>query len=179
MTARRLLALFLREADVVAAAQALQDAGLTVVEVYSPYPVHGLEIRRELDRPSRIPAFCLAGGLAGAASGLLLPWWTNAVAWALDFGGKPTIAWPAWVPVVFEMTVLFAAVSALGAFIMDPYARGSRRAKGLLRRVSDDGFAIEVEVEDEGRAMLARSIAGKFSAIDVRDGRGNVDGGPA
>jgi len=179
MTPYRLLALFLREADVVAATQALQDAGLDVVEVYSPYPLHGLEIRRQLDRPSRIPAFCLAGGLIGAASGVLLPWWTNAVAWTLDFGGKPAIAWPAWVPIVFEMTVLFAAVSALGAFIMDLHVRGSIRAKGLLRRVSDDGFAIEVAVEDEGRAMLVRSIAGKFSAIDIRDGRGDVDGGPA
>lgn len=177
MTDGRLVALFAHEMDVVAAAQALRDAGIAIIEVYSPYPVHGLERRLRSRRPSRIAAACLGGGLAGAVTGLWLPWWTNAVDWVLEFGGKPALAWPAWVPVVFEMTVLFAALATFLAFILDPRGQAQRPAARLLQRVSDDVFAIEVAVADDVHARLARHVFGLFSALEVTAAGADAEGG--
>ena len=85
-------------------------------EAISPYPVHGLEEALRLKR-SWIPWVCFAGGLFGFSFGLWLTWWTSAVSWPVIVGGKPFWSLPAFVPVIFELTILFSALAAIGGLL--------------------------------------------------------------
>src|SRR5439155_27322847 len=67
-----------------------------------------VEIGRRWVRP-----FVLAFGLVGAASGFLLQWWVSAVDFPINVGGRPYNSWQAFIPITFEVMVLFAALSAL------------------------------------------------------------------
>lgn len=87
-------------------------AGYTRMEAYTPFPVHGLSEALGR-RPTRLPWIVLAGGLAGACFGFGLQYWVNVVAYPLNIGGRPANSWPSFIPITFECTILFAAVTAV------------------------------------------------------------------
>lgn len=80
----------------------------------TPYPVHGLEDLTKTPR-SWIPWVTLVGGTCGCLFGLWFTWWASAVNWPLIVGGKPFWSLPAFIPIIFELTILFAALGSLGA----------------------------------------------------------------
>jgi len=96
-------------------ARAARAEGYTVVEAYSPMPVHGLaEI---LGWRNRLPAIVFCGGLVGACAGFGLQYWVSVIEYPLNVGGKPFNSWPAFIVPMFECTILFAAFAAvLGMF---------------------------------------------------------------
>ena len=97
--------------EVIRAAHELRKSGYRRLEGFTPYPL--LELERALGRGrSRIAFVVFPFAVAGAAGAYLLQWWTNAVDYPLNSGGRPAHAAPAFVPVTFEMAVLFAALSA-------------------------------------------------------------------
>lgn len=95
----------------LAAARAARAEGYTIVEAYSPLPVHGLA--DVLGWKNHLPAIVLAGGLLGACAGFGLQYWVSVVEYPLNVGGKPFNSWPAFVVPMFECTILFAALSAV------------------------------------------------------------------
>ncbi|HLB44655.1 MAG TPA: DUF3341 domain-containing protein, partial [Candidatus Limnocylindrales bacterium] len=96
----------------VEAARRTMDAGYRKIDAFTPFPVHGLaEAIRFKD--NRVQLLVLAGGIAGAVTGFGLQYWVNLVAYPLNAGGKPLLSWPAFIPVTFEMTILFAAFAAV------------------------------------------------------------------
>lgn len=99
---------------VVAAAHKVREAGYVKFDAITPFPVHGMEEAVGIKR-SWIPWVTFIMGVTGFASGLALEFWTSAVSWALNIGGKPFFSGPAFVPVMFELTILFAALSSVGA----------------------------------------------------------------
>ena len=101
----------------VAAAREARDAGWEGVEAYSPFPVEGLaDILAP--RGSRLPLFVLLGGIFGAVAGYFLQWYTAVISYPINVGGRPLNSWPEFIPVTFEMTVLFAALAAVVAMIV-------------------------------------------------------------
>ena len=111
-----LLAEFESVEKLLAAAEAIRKAGYTRFDAHSPIPVHGLDEAMGI-RPTRLPLVVLLGGAAGCAGGLLLQWWTNAVDYPYMISGKPLFSLPANIPVAFETTILFAALTALVAML--------------------------------------------------------------
>jgi hypothetical protein len=103
---------FERPADLVDAARRAREAGYRRMDAYSPMPVHGLDDAMEIHE-RRVPLLVLGGALTGALSGLALQYWTNAVDYPLNVGGRPLFSWPMAVPIIFEMTILFAALTAV------------------------------------------------------------------
>jgi len=101
----------------VAAAQAAHDAGYRHAEAYAPYAVEGLSEAIGFRR-SRIPAFTLVGGLLGGAGGYFMQWYAAARSYPENIGGRPLHSWPMFVPVTFEMTILFAAFTAFFAVLL-------------------------------------------------------------
>lgn len=109
---RGLLAEFETPEALVAAARRLRAAGFTRLAAYTPFPVEGLDEALALPR-SRVPVAVLLSGLAGGALAFVGQGWTNGIDYPLDVGGRPLFSWPAFVPITFELTVLFAAFGAV------------------------------------------------------------------
>lgn len=173
MNASALHATFDTEAALVEAARAIDEAGFAITDAYGPHPVTSLP-RRVVEAPSRIAGACLCGGVLGAAGGFLLQAWTSAVSWPLDVGGKPVLAWLAYLPVAFELMILGAAGAAVAMFLAESRLHRRRRPAMLPGDSAANGFALAVDAGDAARLGIASAILRDAGATAVlsfaRDG---------
>jgi hypothetical protein len=167
---RRILAVFLRDEDVLAAAEGARAAGLRVVDVYGPYHVHGLARVLELP-PSRLPTVCLAAGVLGAVLKLAFELWTAVVDWPLNVGGKPFNSLPAFVPITFEVMVLFAGVATMGAFALAAGLRPGAAPRFRYPGVTDDRFVLRAEPSGAMSVAAAVRLLERFGAVEVQEER--------
>jgi hypothetical protein len=166
-----LLAEFEAVPDLMAAAEKVRDAGYTRWDTHTPFPVHGLSDAMGL-RATRLPYVVLGGGLTGGALGLLMQWWMNAIDYPLIISGKPLFSLPANIPVMFELTVLFAAAGAfLGMLVLNglPALYHPLLTNDRFRRATADRFFISIETDDPrfdpvATALFLRSLGG--SAVE-------------
>ena len=177
---RRILGISLPgEIGLLEAVADLRRAGHRVHDVLGPYAVHGLPEALG-QRPSRLPWVCLAAGLVGLCGGLLFQAWTSAVDWPVDVGGKPLASWPAFVPVAFELTVLFAGLATVAAFLLRERCRPLVLPESLRRRATDDRFVIVVEPRGasyDAQALCER-MRERHGAVDVEEALlGDADAG--
>lgn len=144
MSRRIFMGVFETEKDILGVAWAARESGLKVIDVYSPYAVHGLEHAAGI-KPSRLPVLCFVLGLLGAALAMWFQHWASAVSWPIDVGGKPWNSWPAFVPIGFEVTVLSAGVGTVIALLMVCRLYPGKKAKLVFPGVTNDKFAILLE----------------------------------
>jgi molybdopterin-containing oxidoreductase family membrane subunit len=161
---------FATPADLLHASEQVRDAGFTRWDAHSPFPVHGLETAMGLRR-SPLPWIVLAMGLTGAALGFGLQWWVHAAAYPLVISGKPYFAWPAFIPITFELGVLFAALGAiLGMLALNrlPMHHHPLFRSKVFDRVTDDAFFISIESWDPRFDPSAtRKLLGSLGARSV------------
>jgi hypothetical protein len=132
------------------AVKAVRKAGFTKWDTHTPFVVHGLDAAMGI-KPTALPWVVFGAGLTGCAAGIALQWWTNAVDYPFLISGKPLWSLPANIPVAFEMTILFAAISALVgmlAFNGLPQLSHPLHKSRLLKRATDDRFMISIEADD-------------------------------
>lgn len=98
--------------DLLEAAEAAYARGYRKMDAYSPMPIHGLAEAIGFQR-TNLPLLVLLGGLAGCVAGFCMQWVVETMVYPLDVGGRPYNSWPAFIPITFEVTVLFAAVTAV------------------------------------------------------------------
>ncbi len=163
---------FADEGALLAAARGLRSrrAGAHV-DLHSPYPLHGTDEALGLRR-STVPLVALAAGVTGALSGYLLQWWTVGVDWPLNVGNRPPHSPPAFIPVTFELGVLFAALSIFGGLLFG-YFRFPRVHHPVFeveafRSASIDGLWLSAEVdaaEAEAVASDVRALGGRQVSI--------------
>lgn len=151
------------EHKVVEAARRIHSMGFSKFDAITPYPVHGMEEACGIKR-SPIPYVTFIAAMVGLISGLLLTWWTSAVNWPINVGGKPFFSLPAFIPILFELTVLFAALSSVGALfyycnlpqvdppVIDPDLTSHKFA--IFVPVNDSGYD-EMKLEQMFREMGA------------------------
>ena len=147
MSQRFLLGTFEREEDILSVTRESHARGLKIAYVYTPYAVHGLDRAGGL-KPSRLPWVCFFLGLFGAAFKVWFEFWTTAVSWPINVGGKPWNSLPAFVPVTFEVMVLFAGVSIVIAFFIASRLWPGKRPDLPDLRVTDDRFVLVLEQTD-------------------------------
>lgn len=99
------------EALLEAARRAYAD-GYRRMDAYSPFPVDGLSEAIGFHK-TRLPLIVLIGGIAGCLGGFYLQYWASVIDYPINVGGRPFNSWQAFIPVTFEMTILFAALSAV------------------------------------------------------------------
>ncbi len=136
--------------ELLEAAERVRDAGYTRWDAHSPCVVHGLDAAMGL-RATRLPRAVLLGGVLGAAGGLLLQWFANTFDYPFVISGKPLFSLPAFIPVMFETTILAAAVTALVAMLAVnglPRLHHPLFGSARFRRASSDRFFISVEAAD-------------------------------
>jgi mono/diheme cytochrome c family protein len=135
---------------VVKASKKVRDAGYENWDTYTPFPIHGIEKAMGI-KMTKLPWFVICAALTGLATAIVLQWWTNAVDYKWIISGKPFWSWPANVPIMFELTVLFSAFSTLGGmFALNnlPLPSHPLDLKERFRRVSDDKFFLLIEARD-------------------------------
>lgn len=132
------------------------------VEAYTPYPVHGIDAALGLRR-SPLAGMVLAAGMLGAVTALFFQWWMTAVDYPIVVGGKALFSWQAFVPIMFEVTVLFATFTAgLGMlFLMNrlPFFGHPLLASKAIAAVTRDKFGLAIEAEGEALDVEAAKTA--------------------
>lgn len=136
-----MIAVFTDERGLLAATRAVRERGCEVVDVHTPYAVHGLDEAMGLE-PSRLSWVCLACGALGAGVALWFQFWTSAVDWPLNVGGKPFNSLPAFVPVTFELCVLLAGLGVVAALLIRCRLWPGRRVSLPDVRATNDRFVL-------------------------------------
>ena len=96
----------------IKAARRAREAGYRKMDAYTPYPIHELTEALALPR-TKLPVLVFIGGALGCATGLFIQWFATAVHYPINVGGRPLASWPSYIPITFELTVLFAAITAV------------------------------------------------------------------
>jgi hypothetical protein len=139
-------AVFDSQADVVDAAASAKKAGAVIIDVYTPYPVHEAIHVLGLGR-SRLPIAAFVFGAAGVALALWFQYWTSAIDWPLNVGGRPFNSLPAFVPVTFEMLVLCAGLGVVLTWLIVSRLYPGKPATSASPRVTDDRFVLELQLQ--------------------------------
>jgi len=150
------LALFDDDASAAGAAKACREAGHEVIDVFGPWPIHGIDASLGL-RASRLTWACFWFGMSGLLGALALQYGTNAFDWPLDVGGKPLDSLPAFIPIVFELTVLIGGLGVVASLFARCGLFPGRRVHIPDPAVTDDQFC--VVTRPRPAAATQRSVA--------------------
>ncbi|HSI85970.1 MAG: DUF3341 domain-containing protein [Candidatus Methylacidiphilales bacterium] len=132
------------------AAEKVRDRGFKFWDVYSPFPIHGMDGAMGLGK-SWVSALSLIGGVTGFTTGLLLETITSVYVYPMVVQGKPFFSLPAFFPVMFELTILFTAFATVGGmFLINMLPRWHHPVFNWERftKATDDGFFIVIETID-------------------------------
>ena len=162
-------AVFEGENDLVSAAAAARKSGFEIFDAYTPFPVHGLDRAVGLP-PSRLTWIAFLAGALGLVFGLTLQVWTSAYDWPLNVGGKPFNSFPLFIPVAFELTVLFSGLIAIAVlFARNRMWLFSKRR--VFERVTDDRFVLVLKQSDASFDIeKAVNLFAIHNAINVIEG---------
>lgn len=176
MSQRVVLATFEHEDDLIAATTAIRSQGYQIIDAYTPYAVHELDRAMGL-RPSRLPWVCFACGMAGALGMLWFEYWTAAVSWAVNVGGKPWNSLPSDVPVAFEAAVLLAGFGSVFALLAVSRLYPGKHGQAIRPRVTDDRFVLAIGEPDASFSINAvQQLLREFRVLEVEEQLSGVGG---
>jgi len=146
-----ILARFPNPEILVRAARKVTEAGYRRTDTYTPFPVEGISEALRLPT-SRTPLAVLFGGIIGGLAGYGMQYFATVIDLPLNIGGRPLHSWPAYIPITFELTVLFAAFGGLAALFLvtglpQPY-HPVFNSEDFQRHGSQDGFYLSIAADD-------------------------------
>jgi hypothetical protein len=150
----------------------LKQQGVNITNVYTPFPVHGLDKALGLKR-TRISICAFIYGCTGLCLVTLMLWYMMIHDWPMDIGGKPNFSYyknlPAFIPVTFEATVLCTAHGMVLTFFLR-----SKIIPGVTpfvpdKRMSDDKFVVQVELADPSKEAEVTSLLMQHGATEVKE----------
>ena len=145
-----LMAEFDTPTELVRAASAATHAGYRKMDAYTPFPIEDLHHAMHVPR-SKLPLIVLLGGICGGLTGFLLQWYITVYDYPTNIAGRPLFSWPSYIVITFELTVLFASISAtLGLLTLcgfpTPYHPVFNAPS--FERATRDGFFLSIESSD-------------------------------
>ena len=151
-----------------ASVKALHAEGIKVYDVYSPFPIHGIEKLLGFKR-SRLTVAAFFFGLTGTLSAILMQVYMMVFDWPIDIGGKPFFQGPALVPIVFELTVLFAAFGMVFTFFIVNKMFPWKTPVLFDQRVTDDVFVVAIDQAPLGDRQKAEDILNQSGAFEIAE----------
>lgn len=127
----------------VSSVKKLLDKGVKIYEVFTPYPVH--EVFHLLKRKSPILSAAYFLGILGVLATLSFLIWAGVISWPIDFGGKPTNAFPSFVVITIVLTILIVGIGSLAVFSAGGKILPGQENTIFDERATDDKFIIVVE----------------------------------
>jgi len=169
---RSLMGVYEEEADVLDVTRVCRERGYEIVDVFAPYPIHGID-RAMGVKPSRITWACFALGTFGAAAALAFQIWTSAVDWPTNIGGKPLVSVPAFIPVTFESAVLAAGLGTVLVLLILSGLFPWTKPNLVHPRVTDDRFVLVIRQTDADLDPgMAEALLREHGALEVREDTG-------
>lgn len=166
-TIKGILAVFDHPDVILDAAKKTRDQGYVKWDVFTPFPVHGMDDAMGLGR-SKVPFITFFAGAVGLATALFIQFGTMVVSWPQNYGGKPFNSWPSFVPISFEMTVLFAGLAtAFGSLLIGGVFKLKKPV--LDPSITCDRFAIYIEAADpKFDAVKSKKHLESLGALEVK-----------
>lgn len=148
----------------------LREKGYEIAEVYSPFPIHGLDPIMGLKR-TRIAIAAFMYGLLGLSTAIAMTYGMMIVDWPMNIGGKPSFTWienmPAFVPIMFELTVFFSAHLMVWTYFAKNRLYPGAKAQNPDVRTTDDKFLMEVVLKGEKEELT--SLLRTSGAIEISE----------
>jgi len=167
MTSHTLIGFFEDEHALLDAARACRERDVPILDIVSPFPVHGVDEVLGIRR-SRLGWVTLVGGATGLGLGLWFQYWSTSVSFPIDVGGRPWDSFPAFAPVAFELTILFAGLSTALCLFVRSFLWPGKQVPPGLERTSDDRHALILEQRD------ARFLDAELEALLAEHGADEV-----
>ena len=154
---RYLVGIYDEEHVLMHAISHVRHEGVNIKEVYSPYPIHGMEAALGY-KGSRLSRAAFLFGVTGflCASSMIL--FMMNIDWPMIVGGKSTLPYPDFVPVSFELTVLFASFGMVGTFLIVSNLLPGVEAKIIDPRSTDDKFVLALDIDANKKSVEEISI---------------------
>ena len=169
MSAKRLHVMFDDDDILLDAVKEIVKNKMYIHEVYTPFPVHGLDKAMKL-KPTNISIATFIYGCIGFTVAVLMMYYIMILDWPQDIGGKPSFTLieniPSFVPIIFEMTVFFAAHLMVITFYMRSKLWPFKKAENPEPSTTDDKFLIEIHSNGEDKKIKA--ILKKTGALEVK-----------
>ncbi len=168
---RLVVGVFKNEGSILKATEAARLKGFSIQDVYTPFPIHGMDDAMGMKR-NILPRLCFLFGSAGLGFALLFQWWVSTYNWPMNIGGKTFSASPALIPIAFEFTVLCAGLGTVASlfFLRNMYP-GKKPAFAELRATNDRFLlALREKETGEGRDTMVAFLKsnGADSVEEVR-----------
>jgi Protein of unknown function (DUF3341) len=148
------------------AVKQVRKTGYKIHDVYTPFPIHGLDHAMGL-RETSLHTAGFIYGITGTITALTGIGWIFTKDWPLNIGGKPHFALPAWIPITFELTVLFASVGMVLTFCylcqMSPFLKKHH----FHPRATDDLFVMVIECTDKTNEEEVKAFLNNAGATDI------------
>jgi hypothetical protein len=141
-----LVGVFEDEDVLVSAVRTLRTKGVRIHEVFTPFPVHGLDAELGYRR-SRLPIAAFLFGLTGTSLALLMQFWMLGFDWPMIIGGKPHASLPPFIPVTFEFTVLLSALGMVATFLIVSDMKPYGKPRQFDVRSTDDKLVMAIDVD--------------------------------
>lgn len=123
----------------------IRESGVKIHEVYSPFPVHGLDEVLGYKR-SRLPIAAFMFGMTGTSLALLMQIWMLGYDWPMIIGGKNFVSLPPFIPVTFELTVLLSALGMVATFMIVSDLKPYRWPRQFDLRSTDDKHVMAIDL---------------------------------
>ncbi len=150
----------------------MRAAGYEQIDAYTPYAVEGLADELGLPR-TRVPFVVLVAGLVGAGVGFFMQYFSMAIDYPFNVGGRPANSWPVFIPITFEVMVLVAGFAALfGMLFLNGLPRPYHPVFNVPRfeRASQDRFFLCIEASDSHfDAILTRQFLAELHPAEVME----------
>jgi len=167
-----LMAEFENETQLLQASSKANEFGFTKMDAYTPYPVHGLPEAVGFKK-NRLPMIVLIGAILGGLTGFFMQYFASVIHYPINIGGRPLNSWPSFIVITFEMTILFAAFSAVfGMFALNNLPQPYHPVFNVPRfaLASRDRFflcieSIDAQFEEEETRKFLKSL----NPMDVYD----------
>jgi hypothetical protein len=169
---KMIYAIFSDEEVLMHSIKPLRSNGVKIKNVFSPFPVHGMDHALGL-KSTRISICAFLYGMTGLGLAILMTWYMMISDWPMNIGGKPNFTWyknvPAFVPVLFESTVFCAAHGMVLTFYLRSKILPGVTAFVPDLRMTDDKFVMEVELKDASKEAEVTAMLKSNGAEEVKE----------
>lgn len=156
---------------VLKAIKSIRESGVRIHEVFSPFPIHGIDEALGYKR-SRLPIAAFMFGALGLGLALLMQFWMMGYDWQMIIGGKNFASLPPFVPVTFALTILLSALGMVATFLVASDLKPYKRPKIFDIRITDDKHVIAIDLADNKLALEEISkIVEQTGAEEVNEKR--------